>query len=156
MNLKRYIPDQATLRKSGLFRLLERFTHDQDLWHMNRHSVSEAIFWGSVCCFLPMPFQMLPCLLFCILRRCNIPIAIAVVWISNPHHHGANDVFRLQTRRSCDWKAADVDAIDLSWAWLAERLSEIWAPLIVGCLLCGATMGLIGFLLSHYYFSRRT
>ena len=52
-------------------------------------------------------------------------------------------------------QAADVDAIDLSWAWLAERLSEIWAPLIVGCLLCGATMGLIGFLLSHYYFSRR-
>ena len=41
------------------------------------------------------------------------------------------------------------------WAWLAERLSEIWAPLIVGCLLCGTTMGLIGFLLSQYYFLGR-
>ena len=78
MNLKRYIPDQKALRKSRLFGLFERFTHDQDLWHMNRHSVSEAIFWGSVCCFLPMPFQMIPCLLLCILRRCNIPSAIAV------------------------------------------------------------------------------
>ena len=139
-----------------VFRLFERFTYDQDLWHMNRHSVSEAIFWGSVCCFLPMPFQMIPCLLLCILRRCNIPIAIAVVWISNPITMGPMMYFAYKLGAVVTGQAADVDAIDLSWAWLAERLSEIWAPLIVGCLLCGATMGLIGFLLSHYYFSRRT
>ena len=156
MNLKRYIPDQKALRKSRLFRLFERFTHDQDLWHMNRHSVSEAIFWGPVCCFLPMPFQMIPCLLLCILRRCNIPIAIAVVWISNPITMGPMMYFAYKLGAVVTGQAADVDAIDLSWAWLAERLSEIWAPLIVGCLLCGATMGLIGFILSHYYFSRRT
>ena len=52
-------------------------------------------------------------------------------------------------------QAAALEALDLSWAWRAERLSEIWAPRIVGCLLCGTTMGLIGFLLSQYYFSRQ-
>lgn len=99
---------------------------------------------------------MLPCLLLCILRRCNIPIAIAVVWISNPVTMGPMMYFAYKLGAVVTGRGAGVDEIDLSWAWLAERLSEIWAPLIVGCLLCGVTMGLVGYLLSQYYFSRRT
>ena len=103
MNLKRYIPDQKALRKSRLFRLFERFTHhDQDLWHMNRHSVSEAIFWSSSLPLLTHAVSDGPLL---------AALHLAAMQYSNrdrrsvdfqPHHHGANDVFRLQTRRSCD------------------------------------------------------
>ena len=64
--------------------------------------------------------------MLCILRRCNIPIAIAVVWISNPITMGPMMYFAYKLGGAVTGQAADLEA-----------------------------MGLIGFLLSQYYFSRQ-
>ena len=48
-----------------------------------------------------------------------------------------------------------LDVIELSWHWLAERLAEVWRPLILGCLLCGFTTGILGYLTVQWYFWAR-
>ena len=48
-----------------------------------------------------------------------------------------------------------LDRIELSWQWLADRLAEVWLPLILGCLLCGATMGVLGYASVQGYFWAR-
>lgn len=155
MDLRKYLPTQGQLNNSRFFRSMGRFTQDRDLWHMNRHSVSEAVFWGAICCFLPMPFQMVPCLVLCILRRCNIPIAIAVVWVSNPITMAPMMYFAYEIGTLITGDVVRLDVIELSWHWLAERLAEVWLPLILGCLLCGFTTGVLGYLTVQWYYWAR-
>lgn len=62
---------------------LRRIAHSH-LFSFDRHPVCRGFAIGMFWAFIPMPFQMLPALLFCWLGFANLPIAIACVWISNP------------------------------------------------------------------------
>jgi uncharacterized protein (DUF2062 family) len=154
MRKKNWMPDKSSLEKHFIFRQLSSFLKDEDLWHMNSHSVSEAILWGTVCCFLPIPFQMLPCLLLCIWRRTNIPIAIAVVWISNPITMAPMMYFAFEVGAALTGTDITLVDFDLSWDWVAGSLSEIWRPLILGCLVCGFSLGIVGYLMARVYYWR--
>ena len=155
MQKKTWLPDKSDLQKNFIFRKLGNFLSDEDLWHMNRHSVSEALLWGSVCCFLPIPFQMFPCLLFCIWRRTNIPIAIAVVWISNPITMGPMMYFAFEVGAALTGTDISLTDFELSWDWLVSGLGEIWRPLIIGCLICGFSFGGLAFLTAQFYYLSR-
>ncbi|MBF2735611.1 MAG: DUF2062 domain-containing protein [Betaproteobacteria bacterium AqS2] len=62
---------------------LARFLHS-DLVHWNRSSVTRGTATGMFWAFIPIPFQMIPAILFCWLLRGNLAVAIIIVWISNP------------------------------------------------------------------------
>ena len=153
MNLKKFLPKRSQLQKYKALRIFGNFIHDADLWHMNAQSVPEAFFWGAVCSFLPIPFQMVPCLLFCIWRRCNIPIAIAIVWISNPITMGPMMYFAYEVGTWITGETVTLTTIELSWDWLVLRLKEIWLPLIVGCLTCGVVAGGCGYGVTYFYWN---
>jgi hypothetical protein len=46
---------------------------------------------------------------------------------------------------------AKLGTIEISFQWLGLRLAEIWQPLILGCLICGLSMGLVGFITVRIY-----
>ena len=81
---KKYLPTKESLGQTKTFRFLGNTISNQELWHFSRHSLSYGILTGSVCAFLPIPLQMLPCIIICAWIRCNIPVALVIVWISNP------------------------------------------------------------------------
>ncbi|WP_132491974.1 DUF2062 domain-containing protein [Pseudomonas aeruginosa] len=56
---KRYMPDPESIRSQKSLRFLGKLTHDPNLWHLNRHSVSRAMAAGLFAAFIPMPMQML-------------------------------------------------------------------------------------------------
>jgi len=82
--IKRLIPSTRRIRALNLHRFFGERIHDSKLWVINRISVSRAVAIGLFCTYLPMPFQMLPAALLAILFRANLPVAVALVWISNP------------------------------------------------------------------------
>ena len=83
--LKRYIPDPAELRQNKYLKVFARFLEDPNLFHMNRRSVSNAFLVGLFWAMIPMPFQMVPATITALLiRGINWPIAVALVWVSNP------------------------------------------------------------------------
>jgi hypothetical protein len=151
MWFRKYLPTKDELRKTKSLQFLGDHIFEPNLWHFNRHSVSYAAFIGIFCCFLPIPFQMIPCVILVVWVRCNIPLAIALVWVSNPVTMPAMMYF---TYRLGTWILGEpnvVGDIEISVEWLTAQLSAIWQPLLLGCVLTGLTLGGSAFGLVRIY-----
>ena len=57
---------------------------DRDLWTPCRYTVAGAVSIGLFCAMLPIPFQTILAALASMRARVNIPIAMALCWVSNP------------------------------------------------------------------------
>jgi uncharacterized protein len=142
--LRRYLPDSRTIRESRALRPVRRWLHEPDLWHLNRRSVSGAVFIGLFCAFLPIPFQMLPAALLALAARCNLPLSIALVWVSNPLTMGPMVYFAYRLGAWLLDRRIEVASIHLSWEWLGAHIGDIGWPLLVGSLVSGWVVGLTG------------
>ena len=84
---------------------------------------------------------------FAIAFGCNLPLSVALVWITNPITMAPIYYF---TYRLGAWLLSmevQVTSIELSWDWLMGNLGNLGYPLIVGSLVTGLVAGLAGFLL---------
>ena len=145
--LRKYLPNALEVRGNPALRPVSRWLKNPEIWHMHRRSIAGATFIGLFCAFLPIPFQMLVAALLAILSRCNLPLSVALVWISNPLTMPPMLYF---TYRLGAWllnMEVAVDSIELSWDWLLANLDQIGYPLIFGSLLCGWIAGVTGFVL---------
>ena len=130
-------------RRRGLG-ILGRRLLEPELWHLNRQYVSTAFAVGLFVAWLPIPMQMLVAAAFAILIRCNLPISVALVWISNPVTLPALLLFAYQIGAWLLGERAEYEAFTLSWDWMQARMGQIWAPLLLGSLVCGVVSGFLG------------
>jgi uncharacterized protein (DUF2062 family) len=153
--LKKYLPTKDQVRRQRSLRFLGNVLFENNLWHFNRHSVSYAMLVGWFSCFLPIPFQMVPGLMLCIWVGANVPLTLAIIWISNPL---TIPVMFYASYRLGAWLLgvqSNVTTISLSWDWLSGQLGAIWQPLILGSLVAGTTLGLISFACVRLYWRWR-
>lgn len=83
-HLKAWLPKPEELRKNKVIALFAPFLADPRLWHMNRASLVRAIYVGVMCAFFPLPGQMPLALIGAVLFRANIPMSVALTWLTNP------------------------------------------------------------------------
>lgn len=133
--LKRYTPDHAKLREHKHLQIFGDRLHNPNLWHMNRRSVSGAFAVGLFNAAIPVPFQMLLAAAGAILFRVNLPISVALVWVTNPLT--MPPLFYIAYLVGA-W-VLDVPLVfsqndfQLSWEWLGEQLLQVWEPFLLGC-----------------------
>lgn len=149
--LKRFIPSPAAIKSHSSLRFLGSLLHDPNLFHLNRHSVSVAFFVGIFIAFLPIPFQMPFAALGALMFRCNLPIAVALVWITNPLTMPAVYFACYQVGRWLLQLEPASIAIQFTWEWVSNKLVLIWQPLLLGCLVCGLFFGGLGYLAMRYF-----
>ena len=139
---RRYLPTIDSIRETPILRPLRHLLHDPELWHLHRRSVGVACFIGMFCAFIPLPGQMLIVAILAIAARCNLPIALGLVWVTNPVT--ITPMFLFAYRLGA-W-LLDMDPvfrdIDLSWQSLGASFAVLWRPLILGSLVCGWVSGL--------------
>lgn len=82
--LKAWLPTPEKLRENRLVGMFAPFLADPRLWQMNRNSLNRAVFIGVLAAFFPLPGQMPLAIIGSLLVRANIPMAIALTWITNP------------------------------------------------------------------------
>lgn len=151
MWFKKYLPTQEQLRNTRTLQFLSHIIFEPNLWHFNRHSVSFAALVGLFCCFLPIPFQMIPCVLMVAWVRCNLPLAVAFVWISNPITMPPMMYFCYRIGTTILDRPNHVETVEISVEWLASQVAHVWQPLLLGCLLTGLVLGVIGFVSVRIY-----
>ncbi len=83
--LKKYIPSRESVENHKMLSFISHHFRGRDyLWEFNQSTVTKATWIGVFWAVMPMPLQMLPAVVFAILFRANILVAIAWVWVSNP------------------------------------------------------------------------
>lgn len=144
--LKKWMPDPAKIKAQPGLHLLGSLLEDPNLLHLNRHSISMAFFVGLFCCFVPLPGQMLLAAVMAFYLRANLPVAISLVWISNPLT--IPPIF-YATYKLGSWvlQTPEMDfSIELSWHWLTTEFNKLWLPLLTGSMFCAIGFGCTGYL----------
>lgn len=143
--LRRWLPSPARVRSMQSLRVLGEWIYQPNLWHINRYSASMGMFTGLFVAFLPLPGQMPLAALLAVLLRCNLPLSVALVWVTNPVTMPA--IFYLAYRVGALLIDSHVPlpAFEMSLSWLESRLHTIWQPLLLGSVLCGLLVGSLGY-----------
>ena len=143
--IRKYLPDPHKVREHKHLQIFGTLLHDPNLWHLNRKSVSLAFAVGLFCMWVPIPFQMLLAAAVAILVRSNLPISVALVWITNPITMGP--MFFLAYKFGA-WVLAvppNDFHFELSGDWLMHELHVIWKPFLLGCFAFAVVSGAAGF-----------
>ena len=143
--LKQLAPSPAKLREIKSLQFLGSWIYETNLWHINRYSASMAFFVGLFVAFMPIPGQMILAAILAVRLRCNLPLSVGLVWITNPVTIPA--IFYLSYRVGAMVIDVPVQAIefDLSWEWITHSLASIWQPFLLGCFICGLFFGSLGY-----------
>jgi uncharacterized protein (DUF2062 family) len=143
--LKSIMPSAARVREIKSLHILGDWIYETNLWHLNRYSASMAFFVGLFIAFIPIPGQMPVAALLALLLRCNLPISICLVWITNPLTMPAIFFLAYQVGALIINVPVTPMAFELSFGWLSNQLANIWQPFLLGCLICGLFFGCLGY-----------
>lgn len=149
--LRRFIPTSASIKNNPALHFLGDLLHDPNLFHLNRHSVSVAFLIGVFIAFLPIPGQMPVAALAALMLRCNLPIAITLVWITNPLTMPAVYFGCYEVGRWLMQLEPTTIAIHFTWEWISNKFILIWKPFLLGCVVCGVVFGGLSYILMQLF-----
>ncbi|MDH5378117.1 MAG: DUF2062 domain-containing protein, partial [Gammaproteobacteria bacterium] len=142
--IRRYIPDREKLKNQKSLRIFGDLIHSPNLWHLNKKSVSNAMSVGLLCAWIPVPFQMILAAVGALMFRANLPVSVALVWITNPLTMPPMFYFAyLIGAWIVDVPVQHIE-FELSYEWLKTGLLRIWEPFLLGCAVVGVASSILG------------
>lgn len=142
---KKYIPDDKTIKEHKYLSIFGRMLHEPSLWHLNRRSTAGAFLNGLFWAAIPMPFQMVAAAATAIPSRVNLPVSVALVWITNPLTMPPIFYFNYLVGNWLMGHDAHVNDFEPSIEWFKESMEHIWQPLYLGSVFVGIVAGLLGY-----------
>jgi len=114
-----------------LDKFIKKHNIPREYLSINRKSISRGTFLGLFIAFIPMPMQMLAVILFTPFFKFNVPIAISMVWLTNPitmpfvyYIEYKTGIFLLNRN--------GLDDIELTLDWFSRNWDSIVLPLYIG------------------------
>lgn len=144
--IKRMMPDHQTIKDNKYLKIFGNLLHNANLWHLNRHSVAKAFAVGLFFAFIPVPFQMVLAAGIAIIVHANLPLSIALVWITNPL---TIPFIFYACYLVGTWVLAVPEqdfTFQASWQWVLDSLSTIGPAFLVGCGVLALTFSILGYL----------
>ena len=153
--IKKLFPNPERIKKLKALGFLGDVLHEPNLWHINRHAISKAFMVGIFCCFIPIPLQMVLAAMMAVWVNCNLPVSVMLVWISNPvtmppmlyfNYIVGTYILRTPPREF---------QVELSFAWISEKIFEIGLPLCVGSLVCALFFSALAYVMIEFWWRQR-
>lgn len=143
--LKRYMPDAHEIKNSKSLKIFGTLLHNPNLWHLNRHSVAGAFAVGLFFAWWPVPFQMVLAAGAAIWFNTNLPISVALVWITNPVTMPPMFYFAYLVGTWVLGAPETSFQMELSFEWLLNGMTTIWKPFLLGCFILGMISSVSGY-----------
>jgi len=138
------MPNPRTILGNRYLSVFGTLLHDPNLWHLNRRSAAGAFGVGLFMMYMPPIGQMLMAAAAAIALRVNLPISVALVWITNPLT--TPPMFYFAYLVGCAILGAPAVGFSLEfWAdW--RNWAAVLAPLGLGMLVCAIVCSAAGYL----------
>lgn len=127
----RKVLKKASVKNEKLEKMLDKYNLSREFLSMNRRSISKGVWVGLFWGFIPMPMQMVAVMLTTPIIRFNVPVAMAMVWLSNPLTMPAMYYMEYLTGNFLLGRDG-VEDIQLTLEWFSEHIDDIFVPLYVG------------------------
>jgi len=144
---RKYNPD------SKLGNILKKYNIPKEYFGINRRSVSRGVLVGLFWGFIPMPMQMLAVIATTPFIRFNVPIAISMVWLSNPLTMPAMYYMEYLTGNFLLGREG-LKNVELTLDWFSHHWSDIVVPLYVGTAFYSIVVSYLIYLLINYLWIR--
>ncbi|MDR6960671.1 uncharacterized protein (DUF2062 family) [Pseudomonas brassicacearum] len=106
---------------------------------------------GLFAAFLPIPLQMLLAAALAITVRGNIPIAVSLVWLTNPITMPAVFFCTYQTGAWLMDVPPRTLPEELTWEWISDQLATLWQPFLLGSVVTGLVLGALAYFVTMSY-----
>jgi len=152
--LDRILPNYGRMQRQWFLRPFTAVLQDPALWSTHRRNVLRAAAAGLFICFVPFPIHTALAGVTAVYLRVNVAVAVLASWVANPltmapMYYGAYAVgARLLGQAPPD------AALEYTLEGLAEGLELIWQPLLLGCLICGVTLSVLGYIALNWLWVR--
>jgi uncharacterized protein len=129
--IRRVFKKKNRTSSSKIAQLIEKYRIPREFLSINRRSVSRGVYVGLFWAFIPMPLQMLAVLATTPLFRFNVPLAISMVWLSNPLTMPLMYYVEYLTGNFILGREG-IDTIELKLEWFVANWDTIVVPLYIG------------------------
>jgi uncharacterized protein (DUF2062 family) len=122
----------------------------RDCWMLRRRTVARGAAIGAAVCVLPLPGQAFLAAAVAGVMRANVPVAIAITWLSNPFTIAFIIGAALYIGASIlGQPLPDLNVLlqpgERTLAAVLDWLEDLWRPLAVGSAVLASMLGLVAY-----------
>ncbi|MGZ8224589.1 MAG: DUF2062 domain-containing protein [Methylobacter sp.] len=143
--IQKFIPDPEFFKQHKNLQFLGDKLHEPNLWHLNRRSVSMAFAVGLFAAWIPTPGQMAIAAAAAVYYRANLPISVALVWITNPVTMPALFYFAYRVGLWLMNSPSSAEQFNFSVSGVLSGLGDVWEPFLTGCFIMGIISSATGY-----------
>ena len=141
---------KKTSKSEKLKSFIKKYKIPQEYLSSNRRMIAKGVFIGIFIAFIPMPMQMLLVVAMMPFFKFNVPIAIAMCWLSNPFT--MPPMYYMEYITGSFFLGSEVAPVEMSLDWFSENISKIFIPLYVGTAFYSILGSLGGYwLVNHFW-----
>ena len=145
---------RKTLKKTSkhekLKSFIKKYKIPKEYLSTNRKMVSRAVLLGLFIAFIPMPMQMAAVIAFMPFFRFNVPIGLAMCWLSNPLT--MPPMYYMEYLTGSFVLGTEIAPVEMTLDWFSENIDAIFLPLYFGTLIYSVVGSLGGYwLVNHFW-----
>lgn len=114
----------------------------------NRKMISRGVLIGLFIAFIPMPMQMAAVLLFVPFVKFNVPIALAMCWLSNPIT--MPPMYYIEYLTGSFILGIKPEPVKMTLEWFSSNIDKIFIPLYFGTAIFSIIGSIGGYYLVNY------
>ncbi len=143
---------RKTLKKTSSHKKLRDFIKKYKIppeyLSTSRKMISRGVLIGLFIAFIPMPMQMAAVLLFVPFVKFNVPIALAMCWLSNPIT--MPPMYYMEYLTGSFLLGIQPAPVEMTLEWFKNNLDDIFIPLYFGTAMYSIFGSLAAYFLVNY------
>ena len=140
---------KKTTKSEKLRAFIKKAKIPREFLAANRKMITRGVVLGIFIAFIPMPMQMAAVLLFMPLFRFNVPIALAMCWLSNPIT--MPPMYYIEYELGSFLLGISPQPVELTLEWFSNNMDAIFIPLYFGTLIFSVVGSISSYFLVTYF-----
>ncbi len=129
---------------------IKKYKVPKEYLSTSRKMVSRGVLYGLFIAFIPMPMQMAAVLALMPFTKFNVPIGLAMCWLSNPFT--MPPMYYMEYLTGSFFLGTEIAPVEMTLEWFSENIDDIFIPLYTGTLFYSIVGSFSGYwLVNHFW-----